>query len=133
MNFRSVTSYFTVGFILTVVGVGLVLYGSLIPNDITIHPAEWDYSIISTINIFIIIGFIILFIGVGLLAFWALTRHNSKIVQVEKKPKLSPRTLVFVVLTEVIVLLIAPFAYYALFMSNSYMSSNGREIALTNG
>jgi hypothetical protein len=47
-------------------------------------------------------------------------------------PKLSPRTLAFIILAEVIVLLIAPLTYYALFVSNNYLNSEGREIALTN-
>lgn len=46
--------------------------------------------------------------------------------------KLSPRTLAFVVLAEILVLLIAPLTYYALLAPNALLYDGGREVALTN-
>jgi hypothetical protein len=69
---------FVVGFVLIVVGVGLVLYGSIIPEDITIHPSRLRPSVTDTTNIFNMSGLVAVFIGVASIMFWILTRKKNQ-------------------------------------------------------
>ena len=65
------------GFVLIIVGSGLVLYGSSAPEDIIIHPSRLRPSVTDTTNIFNMSGLVALFVGVASMMFWILTRKKK--------------------------------------------------------
>ena len=73
MSLRSYTSL-VVGFILFFVGVSLTFIGTKLPQDITIHPYDFDYSVTDTTNIIITAGLVLAIIGPCVVIFWIVKR-----------------------------------------------------------
>ena len=63
-----------IGFILIVIGIGLTLHGTTLPEDLTISPSRIDPSRKDTTNIFIASGLITLFVGVFFVMYWIFKR-----------------------------------------------------------
>jgi len=73
VNLRRYASL-VVGLILFFIGVSLTFIGTKLPEDITLHPNEFDYSVIGTTNVFIMGGLVVAIIGVSFVIFWIVKR-----------------------------------------------------------
>ncbi len=64
-----------VGVVLLAIGVGLLLYGSTLPEDYVVH-GLLDYSAQDMVNFLMVIGLIPIFVGASFLLYWLLTRSK---------------------------------------------------------